>query len=95
MGATRADGLSWYRGGSLGPCDQWISSCLDDCRSTVGAELDVDTLKRLWRAALALPEPSGHHVWLHGELKPTNLLVRDGKLHAVIDVGGPCPGCRT
>ncbi|MET8825775.1 aminoglycoside phosphotransferase family protein [Streptomyces sp. NPDC004610] len=88
MGATRADGLSWYRGGSLGPCDQWISRCLDDCRTIVGSELDVDTLEQLWRAALAMPESAGPHVWLHGDLKPTNLLVRDGRLHAVIDFGG-------
>ncbi|MFE2167951.1 aminoglycoside phosphotransferase family protein [Streptomyces sp. NPDC059447] len=88
MGATRADGLSWYRGGTLAPCDQWVTKCLDDCRTLVGSELDVDTLERLWRAALALPEPSGPHVWLHGDLKPTNLLVKDGRLHAVIDFGG-------
>jgi aminoglycoside phosphotransferase (APT) family kinase protein len=88
MGATRADGLAWYRGGSLKPCDQWISRCLNDCRGTVGSELDIDTLEQVWRAALALPEPSGPSVWLHGDLKPTNLLVRDGKLHAVIDFGG-------
>ncbi|MFJ4513364.1 aminoglycoside phosphotransferase family protein [Streptomyces sp. NPDC088816] len=88
MGATRTDGLSWYRGGSLKPCDQWITGCLDDCRTTVGSELDVDTLEQLWRAALALPEPSGSQVWLHGDLKPTNLLVREGNLHAVIDFGG-------
>lgn len=88
MGATRSDDLSWYRGGSLQPCDQWIRRCLEDCRATVGAELDVETLDQLWQAALALPEPSGPHVWLHGDLKPTNLLVRDGKLHAVIDFGG-------
>ncbi|MFB6963392.1 phosphotransferase [Streptomyces sp. NPDC056309] len=56
--------------------------------STVGSELDVGTLEQLWRAALALPEPSGSQVWLHGDLKPTNLLVREGKLHAVIDFGG-------
>jgi aminoglycoside phosphotransferase (APT) family kinase protein len=88
MGATRADDLSWYRGGSLGPCDQWVARCLDDCRTTVGSELDVDYLEHLWRAALALPEPSAPHEWLHGDLKPTNLLVREGKLHAVIDFGG-------
>ncbi|MFD7561146.1 aminoglycoside phosphotransferase family protein [Streptomyces sp. NPDC059835] len=88
MGATRADDLSWYRGGTLEPCDQWIGGRLDACRTFVGAELDVDTLERLWRAALALPEPSGPHVWLHGDLKPTNLLVKDGRLHAVIDFGG-------
>ncbi|WP_329253181.1 aminoglycoside phosphotransferase family protein [Streptomyces canus] len=88
MGATRADGLSWYRGGSLEPCDQWVGRCLNECRTTVGSELDLDTLEQLWQAALALPEPSGPHVWLHGDLKPTNLLVREGKLHAVIDFGG-------
>ncbi|MFJ6016141.1 aminoglycoside phosphotransferase family protein [Streptomyces sp. NPDC092952] len=88
MGATRADDLSWYRGGSLGPCSEWIARCLDDCRTTVGSELDVDSLEQMWRAALTLPEPSRPHVWLHGDLKPTNLLVREGKLHAVIDFGG-------
>jgi aminoglycoside phosphotransferase (APT) family kinase protein len=88
MGANPADGLDWYRADSLKPCDQWISGCLDDCRASVGAELDIDTLDRLWRAALALPEPSAPHVWLHGDLKPTNLLVRNGRFHAVIDFGG-------
>ncbi|QIP85824.1 aminoglycoside phosphotransferase family protein [Streptomyces sp. Tu 2975] len=87
MGATRTDSLSWYRGGGLEPCDRWIGESLDNCRTTVGSELDVDALEQLWRAALALPEPSAPHVWLHGDLKPTNLLVREGKLHAVIDFG--------
>jgi aminoglycoside phosphotransferase (APT) family kinase protein len=87
MGATRTDGLSWYRGGGLEPCDRWIGGSLDDCRTTVGSELDVDALEQLWRAALALPGPFAPHVWLHGDLKPTNLLVREGKLHAVIDFG--------
>ncbi|MFF2952444.1 aminoglycoside phosphotransferase family protein [Kitasatospora sp. NPDC057965] len=91
MGATRADELSWYRGGSLRDCAEWTTRSLADCRALAGAdgggELDVDTLERLWRAALALPEPSAPHVWLHGDLKPTNLLVRDGRLHAVIDFG--------
>ncbi|WP_380281115.1 aminoglycoside phosphotransferase family protein [Kitasatospora purpeofusca] len=91
MGATRAGDLSWYRGGSLRDGEEWIGRCLADCRALAGAggsgELDVDALERLWRAGLALPDPSGPHVWLHGDLKPTNLLVRDGALHAVIDFG--------
>ncbi|MET9886497.1 aminoglycoside phosphotransferase family protein [Streptomyces sp. NPDC006430] len=93
MGATRADDLSWYRGGSLRACDQWISQCFEECRTLVGLELDVETLERLWRAALALPEPSGPHVWLHGDLKPTNLLVQEGRIRAVIDFGGLSVGC--
>ncbi|MER7013659.1 aminoglycoside phosphotransferase family protein [Saccharopolyspora sp. NPDC000359] len=91
-GAAHATGLSWYRGGSLRPCDPWISRCLDDCRDLVGSDLDIDALEQLWRAALTLPEPTGPKVWLHGDLKPTNLLVRDGKLHAVIDFGGLSTG---
>ncbi|MEV6975953.1 aminoglycoside phosphotransferase family protein [Kitasatospora sp. NPDC093806] len=87
MGATRAADLSWYRGGSLRACDEWVERCFVDCRPLVGGELDVDALAELWRAALALPEPAGPHVWLHGDLKPTNLLVREGRLHAVIDFG--------
>ncbi|GAA1797793.1 aminoglycoside phosphotransferase family protein [Luedemannella flava] len=88
MGATRADDLSWYRGGSLKPCDEWISGCIEDCRPKVGDELDVDALARMWRAAVAMPEPTGAHVWLHGDLKPTNILVAGGRLRAVIDFGG-------
>lgn len=87
MGATRAGALSWYRGGSLGPCDREISAEFDGCRPLVGTELDLDTLERMWRGALTLPDSTAPHVWLHGDLKPTNLLARDGALHAVIDFG--------
>ncbi|MET7401321.1 aminoglycoside phosphotransferase family protein [Dactylosporangium sp. NPDC005572] len=92
MGARRAGDLSWYRGGSLKACDEWISTCFDACRTSVGDELDIESLERIWRTAVALPEPSGPHVWLHGDLRPTNLLVADGRLHAVIDFGCLCVG---
>jgi aminoglycoside phosphotransferase (APT) family kinase protein len=87
MGATREGGLSWYRGGDPRSCDGWVGRCFDDCRAIEGLDLDVERLRQLWRAALALPEPSAPQVWLHGDLKPTNLLARDGRLHAVIDFG--------
>lgn len=86
MGATRTGDLSWYRGGYLQELE-WVSSCFDECRTTLGSQLDVETLEQLWRAALALPEPCGQYVWLHGDLRPSNLLARDGMLHAVIDFG--------
>ncbi|WP_091447546.1 aminoglycoside phosphotransferase family protein [Micromonospora yangpuensis] len=88
MGATRTGDLGGYRGGSMRACDEWVGSALADCRALVGGELDVEPLQRWWRAALTLPEPSGPQVWLHSDLKPTNLLVRAGRLHAVIDFGG-------
>ncbi|MCC9310913.1 aminoglycoside phosphotransferase family protein [Kitasatospora sp. RB6PN24] len=88
MGATREGGLSWYRGGSPTPCDGWVGRAFEKCRAIEGLDLDITHLRHLWRSALALPEPSGRQVWLHGDLKPTNLLVQRGKLHAVIDFGG-------
>lgn len=88
LGATRAGELSGYRGGSLRPCDTWITAALDDCRTLIGANTDVGTLQRWWREALTLPEPTGPYVWLHSDLKPTNLLVHGGRLRAVIDFGG-------
>jgi aminoglycoside phosphotransferase (APT) family kinase protein len=87
MGAVREGELSWYRGGGLRECDGWVSEALDACEALEGHGLDVRRLRQLWREALELPEPSGPQVWLHGDLKPTNLLVRDGRLHAVIDFG--------
>ncbi|MFB7466413.1 aminoglycoside phosphotransferase family protein [Streptomyces sp. NPDC056224] len=87
MGATRQGDLSWYRGGGLHACDRWISKYFDVCRTIQGLDLDIARLRHLWQSALALPEPSGRHVWLHGDLKPTNLLVQRGRLHAVIDFG--------
>ena len=86
MGATRSGDLAWYRGGPLRPQDGWVSSSFADVRRH-GPDLDVDRLETLWRQALELPEPAGPHVWLHGDLRPTNVLVRDGLLHAAIDFG--------
>ncbi|MGV9312767.1 aminoglycoside phosphotransferase family protein [Streptomyces sp. NPDC003691] len=88
MGAVRSEGLDWYRGGGLAPCDPWVREAFDDCRTAPGDGLDVDALEQLWEAGLALPDPAGPPGWLHGDLKPGNLLVRDGALHAVIDFGG-------
>ncbi|MEZ7002836.1 aminoglycoside phosphotransferase family protein [Streptomyces sp. AD55] len=88
MGATRSGGLGGYRGGPPAACAEWVAESLDDCRTAEGTTLDVDALERWWRAALALAGPSAPHGWLHGDLRPSNLLVRDGALHAVIDFGG-------
>lgn len=44
-------------------------------------------LAGIWRAALDA-EWDGRAVWFHGDMAAGNLLVRDGSLAAVIDVGG-------
>ncbi|MEU4679941.1 aminoglycoside phosphotransferase family protein [Micromonospora sp. NPDC023737] len=88
MGAAREGELSWYRGGTLEPCDESISRSFAECRDIDGLDLDVATLQQLWRDALSLPEPAGRHGWLHGDLRPANLLAHEGRLHAIIDFGG-------
>ncbi len=40
------------------------------------------------RTGLSLAPWNGPPVWIHGDLKPDNLLCRRGHLHAVIDFGG-------
>ncbi|WP_353828141.1 aminoglycoside phosphotransferase family protein [Agromyces sp. SYSU T0242] len=87
MGAERAAELGWYRGGSLHEPVEWVEPSFAASRPLVGEVLDLDRLERWWREALALPDSSAPHVWLHGDLRPGNLLVRDGRLHAVIDFG--------
>ncbi|MDP9797128.1 aminoglycoside phosphotransferase (APT) family kinase protein [Catenuloplanes nepalensis] len=89
MGAVRAGDLAGYRGGLLRDAGHWVDRGFADCAGLVPG---LDTLERMWRDALALPDPPGPHVLLHVDLKPTNLLARDGTLHAVIDFAGLAVG---
>jgi aminoglycoside phosphotransferase (APT) family kinase protein len=40
-----------------------------------------------WQDALKTPAWDGTPTWIHGDLVPPNLLVRDGRVYAVIDFG--------
>ncbi len=55
--------------------------------SDVSEQVPVDAVTRVWDDAVARPTSSGPSVWLHGDLHPANLLVRDGELAAVLDFG--------
>ncbi len=48
---------------------------------------DADALNAAWSVALEAPEWHGPPVWIHGDLHPGNLLVKQGRLSAVIDFG--------
>jgi aminoglycoside phosphotransferase (APT) family kinase protein len=50
-------------------------------------KLDVGAGRAAWEAALQAPVWDGPPVWLHGDLFPSNLLVAEGRLGAVIDFG--------
>ncbi|EFG65052.1 phosphotransferase [Streptomyces sp. SPB074] len=88
MGARRADGLSWYRGGQLHGITAEAEAALDGCAALGDVlALDLAALREVWEAALALPDAASPEGWLHGDLRPANLLVQDGALHAVLDFG--------
>ena len=50
--------------------------------------IDGDAALAAWDAALQAPTWEGAPLWIHSDLLRPNLLVRDGRLCAVIDFGG-------
>ncbi|GHC81457.1 aminoglycoside phosphotransferase family protein [Streptomyces flavofungini] len=55
--------------------------------SPVDTRIDLDAATAAWEATLRTPDWHAPPVWVHSDLMPGNLLVRDGRLHAVIDFG--------
>jgi aminoglycoside phosphotransferase (APT) family kinase protein len=53
---------------------------------------DADAAREVWEKAVAAPAWQGAPVWLHGDLHPANVVVRDGMLAGVIDFGDMCAG---
>lgn len=81
-GGPLAGAHSFGRGGDLSVYDTEVRLAvegLEDRRLAAGA-LDA------WERGLASAW-SGSPVWVHGDVTGTNLLVRDGRLSAVIDFG--------
>lgn len=86
--ALRDEELTWYRGGPLSEVDDSFRRSVAACRELDGLELDLDAAARVWDQVLdatrdADPDPA----WYHGDLLAENLLVRDGRLCAVLDFG--------
>jgi len=72
--------------------DSPTRSALEALRGTI----DTDTATAVWEASLRTPPWEGPPVWSHGDLIPTNLLVKQGQLSAVIDfgeIGAGDPAC--
>jgi aminoglycoside phosphotransferase (APT) family kinase protein len=70
---------------------------LEGARGLVGhpdLDLDLTAVEAAWTEILRLPEAHREvepH-WYHGDLNAENLLVRDGRLVAVLDFGGLAVG---
>jgi aminoglycoside phosphotransferase (APT) family kinase protein len=75
------------RGGDLPSHDAWVQTCLRRSEDL----LDVGRLRRMWLDMLDLPRNTAGDVMTHGDLIPGNVLVSDGRLAGVLDVGGLGP----
>ena len=71
------------RGGDLHAHDAWMQTCFQHSEQL----LDTPRLRRLWDAFRELPRIAAD-VMTHGDLIPGNVLVSEGRLVGVIDVGG-------
>jgi aminoglycoside phosphotransferase (APT) family kinase protein len=53
---------------------------------------NADAAREIWEKAVAGPAWDGPPTWLHGDLHPANVVVREGTLAGVIDFGEMCAG---
>lgn len=73
---------NFYRGGSLAVYDTQTREAI----SILGDKIDIKTATAVWELALASTWDN-NPVWVHGDIATGNLLVKEGKLGAVIDFG--------
>ncbi|MGF7237768.1 MAG: aminoglycoside phosphotransferase family protein [Frankia sp.] len=73
-----------FRGVPLAARDAEVHTAIASLRGI----LDTAAVTAAWDAALQTSPWPGPPVWIHGDLLPANLLIRNHRLHAVIDFGG-------
>lgn len=84
--------LRWYRGEPLSARDADFRNDVEACRSIADLDLDLDAVVRVWDAGMALGDGATGADWYHGDLLGENLLIRDNRLVAVLDLGGLAVG---
>jgi aminoglycoside phosphotransferase (APT) family kinase protein len=81
-GGPPAGRQSFFRGASLATYDHQTRRAI----TALDGRVDAATASAVWETALATTWNEGA-VWFHGDMSAGNLLVRDGRLDAVIDFG--------
>ena len=71
------------RGQPLSATERQTRRAIEEARALV----DVEGVTAAWEAALRAPEWDREPVWFHGDIARGNLLVRGGRIHALIDFG--------
>jgi aminoglycoside phosphotransferase (APT) family kinase protein len=82
----RIDPVGAPRGGRrpLRELDAVTREAIESARGVI----DADAAVAAWERALRAPAWAGSPVWIHSDLLRPNVLVRDGRVCAVIDFGG-------
>jgi aminoglycoside phosphotransferase (APT) family kinase protein len=86
-GGPLATQQNFYRGGPLANYDEEARQAI----ALLTGKIDTDMITKMWNEALASTWQNTP-VWVHGDVAPTNLLVKNGKLSAVIDFGSMAIG---
>ncbi len=81
-GGPPAGAHSFGRGGPLSFYDADVRSCL----ACLPPGPRRKAVRHIWETSLSAPPNAGDR-WFHGDMAPSNLLVQDGRLSAVIDFG--------
>ncbi|MFG1646459.1 aminoglycoside phosphotransferase family protein [Amycolatopsis sp. NPDC049252] len=79
---STVDGHPAYRGGPLTALDRATRDAVEALRRT-DEPFDAQAALDVWTEALDAPAGSGR--WVHGDLMPSNVLVHNGRLTAVLD----------
>ena len=82
----RIDPVGAPRGGRkpLRELDDVTRAAIESSRDVI----DADAATAAWERALEAPVWNGIPVWIHADLLRPNVLVRGGRIHAIIDFGG-------
>ena len=83
-GAPTPGRHNFGRGAPLATRDLRVRAALDAAASW----LDIDAARAAWDEDSRSPEWPGPPRWIHGDIHANNILLSDGRLHAVIDFGG-------
>ncbi|HXW46405.1 MAG TPA: aminoglycoside phosphotransferase family protein [Streptosporangiaceae bacterium] len=69
-----------------------IRHAFDGWSEVIADDASTDAARETWEKALAAPAWHGAPTWLHADLHPANVVVKNGTLSGVIDFGEMCAG---
>jgi len=81
-GGPPAGEHSFHRGGPVGTWNQQTRAAIE----ALARQIDSTEATNVWEAAVSAPW-DGAATWVHGDVTGSNLLVKDGRLSAVLDFG--------